>query len=196
MSLHRLPWLWLQGYTSSFQQCVYITGIIWPGITYSKVWFTHSDCIQLHKNCTVLVSQLAIAVMADLSSTFLQHFVSPGADRQVAQRSILLVSPFSCALSCTWSRSTTVIESGPLSSTSLWYSKVRRDKTKTLSHSSLDCLAALPHTEIGKVTLMREMPTVNHWLAGLFTHSLKGSPFKFDQYQPKRSRRETYRRGY
>lgn len=64
------------------------------------------------------------------------------------------------------------------------------------SHSSLDCPAALLHTEIGKVTLMNEIPTVNHWLAGLFTHSLKGSPFKFDQYQPKCSQRVTQWSGY
>lgn len=67
--------------------------------------------------------------------------------------------------------------------------KSEETKQNPLSHSSLDCPAALPHTEIGKVTLMREIPTVNHWLPGLFTHSLKGSPFKFDQYQPKSSRR-------
>lgn len=114
----------------------------------------------------------------------------------VAKRSILLVSPFSCVLSCSWSWSTTVIESRPLSPTSLWYSEVRGDKTNPLPHSSLDCLAALQHTEIGKVTLMREIPTVNHRLPELFTHSLKGSPFKFDQYQPKRSQRVTQRSGY
>lgn len=74
--------------------------------------------------------------------------------------------------------------------------KSKEAKQNLLSHSSLDCPAALPQTEIGKVTLMREIPTVNHWLPRLLTHSLKGSNFRFDQYQPKSSQRATQRSGY
>lgn len=65
-------------------------------------------------------------------------------------------------------------------------------QTPVLSHHLIALqLCYRAHTETGKVTLTRETPTVNHWLPGLFTHSLKSSPFKFDQYQTKSSQRAT-----
>lgn len=64
-------------------------------------------------------------------------------------------------------------ESHPLGSNSVWFSKIRRDKTNPASNPSLYRPAALLHTQIGKVTLMRETPTVNHWLSGLLHFHLR-----------------------
>lgn len=103
--------------------------------------------------------------------------------------------PYSSCLSCSWTWSD-VTESHflqlnlPLVQLSLY-----REQT-LLSQSSLHRPADLLPTEIGKVTLMREIPAVNHWLPRLFAHSLKGSPFTFDQYQPKCSQRVTQSSGY
>lgn len=47
------------------------------------------------------------------------------------------------ALPCSWSWSTTVIESCSLSLTFLWYGKIQKDKANTRPQSSLDCPTAL-----------------------------------------------------
>lgn len=140
----------------------------------------------LHKNCTVCPSSISFCNNSILKVHIQTLF--PACTTKISFSNFSLSRLCSALLFelkyfCDWK------------SISLWYSKIQRDKTN-LSQSSLDCPAALLHAEIGKVTLMRETQTVNHWLLGLFTHSLKGSPFKFDQYQSKSSQRVTQRSGY
>lgn len=146
------------------------------------MWFAHFDCIQTALwLCPTSVSyscngELKLHVLAAL---FLAE------DLLVAPRSMFC--PALGAEAPLWLKA--VLSAWPPSGTA----KSKETKQSSfLSHHLIALqLCYRAHIEIGKVTLMRETPTVNHWLPGLFTHSLKGSPFKFDQYQPKSSQRVT-----